>query len=288
MRGAARLRALRVPAPPGRRELLATGHTVHACVDLDGRVQRMPRELLERLSAGEAARRHAFARKRGDHGSRSRVASSARRCAPLERFFELVDRLRAVPGVRPRHEGVPRPRTGRGRRDSDVEYEVDLGVKTIRYVLRHVRSAPRRWPGRSSPATWMKVSSGSWELADEGGQTRARYTRRDPDSRSRRSCPRPSSTGQRRADEGAAPADARGVQGPRRAPARVGRDGTPRVRGAPRRRALAALAVPRVAAPTRARRRASRALDPVAAGATIEVDPAWARGHLAKCGPGSR
>ncbi|HEY6105258.1 MAG TPA: thioesterase family protein [Anaeromyxobacteraceae bacterium] len=35
-------------------ELLATGHTIHACVDLDGRIQRMPRELLDRLSAGEA------------------------------------------------------------------------------------------------------------------------------------------------------------------------------------------------------------------------------------------
>jgi acyl-CoA thioester hydrolase len=35
-------------------EVLATGHTVHACVDLEGRVRRMPRELLERLSAGEA------------------------------------------------------------------------------------------------------------------------------------------------------------------------------------------------------------------------------------------
>ncbi len=34
-------------------ELLATGHTVHACVDLDGRVQRMPRELLDRLLPGE-------------------------------------------------------------------------------------------------------------------------------------------------------------------------------------------------------------------------------------------
>jgi acyl-CoA thioester hydrolase len=34
-------------------ELLATGHTVHACVDLEGRVQRMPKELLERLAAGE-------------------------------------------------------------------------------------------------------------------------------------------------------------------------------------------------------------------------------------------
>jgi acyl-CoA thioester hydrolase len=35
-------------------ELLVTGHTVHACVDLAGRVQRMPPALLERLSAGEA------------------------------------------------------------------------------------------------------------------------------------------------------------------------------------------------------------------------------------------
>jgi acyl-CoA thioester hydrolase len=34
-------------------ELIATGHTVHACVDLDGRVRRMPRELLDRLGVGE-------------------------------------------------------------------------------------------------------------------------------------------------------------------------------------------------------------------------------------------
>ncbi len=30
-------------------EVLATGATVHACVDLEGRVQRMPRALVERL-----------------------------------------------------------------------------------------------------------------------------------------------------------------------------------------------------------------------------------------------
>ena len=34
-------------------ELLATGHTMHACVDLEGRVRRMPQELLARLSEGE-------------------------------------------------------------------------------------------------------------------------------------------------------------------------------------------------------------------------------------------
>ncbi len=36
-------------------EVLATGHTVHACVDAEGRVQRMPRVLLDRLGPGEGA-----------------------------------------------------------------------------------------------------------------------------------------------------------------------------------------------------------------------------------------
>ena len=36
-------------------EVLATGHSVHACVDLDGRIQRMPKQLVERLTAGELA-----------------------------------------------------------------------------------------------------------------------------------------------------------------------------------------------------------------------------------------
>lgn len=36
-------------------ELLATGHTVHACVDLAGKVQRLPKTLLDALSAGELA-----------------------------------------------------------------------------------------------------------------------------------------------------------------------------------------------------------------------------------------
>ncbi len=30
-------------------DVLATGHTLHACVDLEGRIQRMPPELLARL-----------------------------------------------------------------------------------------------------------------------------------------------------------------------------------------------------------------------------------------------
>jgi acyl-CoA thioester hydrolase len=34
--------------------LLATGHTVHACVDLEGKLRRMPEELVTRLTEGEA------------------------------------------------------------------------------------------------------------------------------------------------------------------------------------------------------------------------------------------
>jgi acyl-CoA thioester hydrolase len=36
-------------------EVLATGHTVHACTGLDGRVRRMPEELLRRLGAAEGS-----------------------------------------------------------------------------------------------------------------------------------------------------------------------------------------------------------------------------------------
>ncbi len=35
-------------------EIVATGHTVHACVDLEGRIRRMPPELLARLAGGDA------------------------------------------------------------------------------------------------------------------------------------------------------------------------------------------------------------------------------------------
>jgi acyl-CoA thioester hydrolase len=36
-------------------ELLATGHTVHACVDRDGKVRRLPAELIAALLEGEPA-----------------------------------------------------------------------------------------------------------------------------------------------------------------------------------------------------------------------------------------
>ncbi len=35
--------------------LLATGHTVHACVDMEGRLRRLPAELVARLTRGDVA-----------------------------------------------------------------------------------------------------------------------------------------------------------------------------------------------------------------------------------------
>jgi acyl-CoA thioester hydrolase len=38
-------------------EVLATGHTLHACVDLEGRIRRMPAELLARLGDEPSSQR---------------------------------------------------------------------------------------------------------------------------------------------------------------------------------------------------------------------------------------
>lgn len=76
-------------------------------------------------------------------------------------------------------EFVPGVKGCRARRSGgviDVDYEVDLGVKTIRYTLRHVEERPRRVAWSLVSGGWMKVSNGAWDLSDEGGLTRARYT----------------------------------------------------------------------------------------------------------------
>jgi ribosome-associated toxin RatA of RatAB toxin-antitoxin module len=93
--------------------------------------------------------------------------------APIEKLYGIiVDYARYpefVPGVRAckvRDAGAHR----------DVEYDLDLGVKTIRYTLRMVEVPPRRVAWSLVKGEWMKVSSGSWELAPEGEGTRARYS----------------------------------------------------------------------------------------------------------------
>jgi ribosome-associated toxin RatA of RatAB toxin-antitoxin module len=92
---------------------------------------------------------------------------------PIEKLYGvIVDYARYpefVPGIRAcrvRDAGAAR----------EVEYDLDLGVKTIRYTLRMVEVRPRSVSWSLVKGDWMKVSNGSWELAPEGAGTRARYT----------------------------------------------------------------------------------------------------------------
>lgn len=92
---------------------------------------------------------------------------------PVEAFFDLVvDYERYpefVPGIR-----ACRVRNGRGERH--VEYELDIGLKRIRYVLRHEEERPTRVRWSLVSGEMMKVSSGSWELSARDGRTHAVYS----------------------------------------------------------------------------------------------------------------
>jgi coenzyme Q-binding protein COQ10 len=93
---------------------------------------------------------------------------------PIERFFDLVIDYPSYPEFVPGIRGCRVKAAGVGGKE--VEYELDVGVKKIRYLLRHVEERPRRVVWSLVSGDWMKVSSGSWELEDAGGKTRARYT----------------------------------------------------------------------------------------------------------------
>ncbi len=93
--------------------------------------------------------------------------------APIDRFFDLVvDYERYpefVPGIR-----ACRVRTANG--EKHVEYELDLGVRRIRYVLRMTEERPTRVEWSLVSGEMMKRSDGSWRLAAEGARTRALYS----------------------------------------------------------------------------------------------------------------
>lgn len=93
---------------------------------------------------------------------------------PRDRFFDLLLEFASYPEFVP---GVKACRPAAAAEGAiDVEYELDLGVKTIRYTLRHHAERPRRLRWSLISGDWMKVSNGSWELGEEGGSTRARYS----------------------------------------------------------------------------------------------------------------
>lgn len=93
--------------------------------------------------------------------------------APLERFYDLVVDYERYPEFVP---GIRACRVKNGAAEKHVEYELELGVKRIRYVLRMTEERPRRVAWSLVSGEMMKVSNGSWDLSAEGGRTRAVYT----------------------------------------------------------------------------------------------------------------
>jgi coenzyme Q-binding protein COQ10 len=93
---------------------------------------------------------------------------------PIERTFDvIVDYARYpefVPGIK-----ACRVLPGGGP-ERRVEYELDLGIKRVKYVLRHLEERPGKVTWSLDSGDLMKVSNGSWELHAEGGRTRARYS----------------------------------------------------------------------------------------------------------------
>lgn len=93
--------------------------------------------------------------------------------APVERFYEIVVGYERYPDFVP---GIRRCRVRDSGGEKQVEYELDLGIRRIKYVLRHEEQRPRRVSWTLVSGEMMKVSNGSWELAAEGDKTRATYS----------------------------------------------------------------------------------------------------------------
>jgi len=92
---------------------------------------------------------------------------------PLERFYEVVVDYERYPEFVP---GIRKCRVRNGGAEKQVEYELDLGIRRIKYVLRHDEQRPRRVSWSLVSGDMLKLSNGSWDLAEEQGKTRAIYS----------------------------------------------------------------------------------------------------------------
>jgi coenzyme Q-binding protein COQ10 len=91
----------------------------------------------------------------------------------VERFYEVVRDYDRYPEFVPT---VKKCKARRGAAGTEVDYELDLGLKRIGYTLKLVEEPPRKVSWSLVRSDWMKVSNGSWDLRDEGGRTRATYS----------------------------------------------------------------------------------------------------------------
>jgi coenzyme Q-binding protein COQ10 len=92
---------------------------------------------------------------------------------PIERFYDIIVDYERYPEFVP---GIRACRVRNGGPEKQVEYELDLGVKRIRYVLRHEEQRPHRVAWSLVSGDMMKVSNGSWDLSSQDGRTLASYS----------------------------------------------------------------------------------------------------------------
>ena len=116
--------------------------------------------------------------------------------APIERVYEIVVDYERYPEFVP---GIRACRVAAGKGEKQVEYELDLGIRRIKYVLRHEEQRPRT---RRVVARVGRHDEGVERLLGALGRRRAHPRHllgRDPD---RAPAPRPAGArrpGERRA-----------------------------------------------------------------------------------------
>lgn len=93
--------------------------------------------------------------------------------APIDHLYDIIVDYARYPEFVP---GIKACRVVSARPEKHVEYELDLGVKRLRYTLRHTEERPHKVTWSLVSGEMMKVSNGSWELTAEGDKTRARYS----------------------------------------------------------------------------------------------------------------
>jgi coenzyme Q-binding protein COQ10 len=112
-------------------------------------------------------------RQRGEGGNVALVSKEVLVNAAIEAFFDVVVDYARYPEFVP---GIKACQVREVGGEKHVEYELDLGLRRIRYVLRHQESRPGRVWWSLVSGEILKVSNGSWELTAEGERTRARYS----------------------------------------------------------------------------------------------------------------
>jgi ribosome-associated toxin RatA of RatAB toxin-antitoxin module len=94
---------------------------------------------------------------------------------PVERFFDLLVDYPRYPEFLPGMKAC-RVKAVRTSGEKEIDYELDVGLRRIRYTLLHREERPARIVWSLVSGELLKVSNGAWELADQEGRTRARYS----------------------------------------------------------------------------------------------------------------